>query len=309
MAATIYLHWTATGYDWIRPGYDWIRPGYHHVIISGDGRVHRLHATSVDLPAHTWARNSNAVALSCACMGGQPDPWTLPPTPAQLESLCAETAAIATSWGWSASDITIQRVMTHAEAASNKDGRVMHDNYGPVVWGGTGERWDLLQLEKNGPLDGGEQLRRRVRELMAGSTSQTPSPSTDRLIFKSNTTIQARGDALDVAIDSKERSWALAADLLERYGIPHAWDANQRRILIGALDVAPTYRDDSVQASVGWPLFTMTLQTGNAPVILTGIVRPSEAGDRAWCRVLEFAEEFGISVGYEPFTLLERRGG
>ena len=103
-------------------------------------------------PAHTYGRNSNAVALSCACMGGQPDPWTLPPTPAQLESLCAETAAIARSWGWSAEDITIQRVMTHAKAASNKDGRLMHDNYGPVVWGGTGERWDLLQLEKNGPL-------------------------------------------------------------------------------------------------------------------------------------------------------------
>ena len=296
MAATIYLHWTATGYDWIRPG-------HYHAIIGGDGRVHRLHATSVDLPAHTWARNSNAVALSCSCMGGQPDPWTLPPTPAQLDSLCAETAAIATSWGWSASDITIQRVMTHAEAASNKDGRVMHDNYGPVVWGGTGERWDLLQLEKNGTLDGGEQLRRRIRELMEDPTASAA------LEFKGVTTILARGEALDVAIDSEGSSWALAADLLERFGIPHAWDANQRRILIGALDVAPTYRDDSVQASVGWPLFTMTLQTGNAPVILTGIVRPSEAGDRAWCRVLEFAEEFGISVGFEPFTLLERRGG
>ena len=33
------------------------------------------------------------------------------------------------------------------------------------------------------------------------------------------------------------------------------------------------------------------------------------ADDRAWCRVLEFAEEFGISVHYNPFTLLERRGG
>ena len=302
MAATIYLHWTATGYDWIRPG-------HYHAIIGGDGRVHRLHATSVDLPAHTWARNSNAVALSCACMGGQPDPWTLPPTPAQLESLCAEAAAIARSWGWSANEITILRVMTHAEAASNKDGRVMHDNYGPVVWGGTGERWDLLQLEKNGPLDGGEQLRQRIRELMAGATSQMPSQTSERLSFKSDSTIQARGEALAVAIDAKGRSWALAADLLVRYDIPHAWDANLRRILIGSLDVAPTYRDDSVQATVGWPLFTMTLQTGNAPVILTGIVRPSAQGDRAWCRVLEFAEEFGISVRYEPFTLLERRGG
>lgn len=30
---------------------------------------------------------------------------------------------------------------------------------------------------------------------------------------------------------------------------------------------------------------------------------------RAWCRVLEFAEEFGISVSFEPFMLWERRGG
>ena len=49
----------------------------------------------------------------------------------------------------------------------------------------------------------------------------------------------------------------------------------------------------------------MTLQSGNAPVILRGILRRN----RAWCRVLEFAEEFGISTSFEPFTLLERRGG
>lgn len=49
---------------------------------------------SADLPAHTWRRNSNSIALACVCMGGQPDPWT-------------------------AADITIQSVMTHAEAASN----------------------------------------------------------------------------------------------------------------------------------------------------------------------------------------------
>ena len=49
----------------------------------------------------------------------------------------------------------------------------------------------------------------------------------------------------------------------------------------------------------------MTLQNGNAPVILRGILRDN----RAWCRVLEFAEEFGISVSFKPFTLHERRGG
>jgi hypothetical protein len=81
--------------------YTWQRSGLYHSIISGDGRVQRLH--------------------------GRP-----------ARSL--EHAAIARSWGWSAADITIQRLMTHAEAASNRDGRVMHDNYGPVIWGSIGER-------------------------------------------------------------------------------------------------------------------------------------------------------------------------
>ena len=89
MAAVIYLHWTATGYDSIRPGQ------YHSII--GDGRVHRLYAYSLDLPAHTYGRNRNSVALSCACMGSIHDPWTRSPTPTQPNSLCAEAAAIARS--------------------------------------------------------------------------------------------------------------------------------------------------------------------------------------------------------------------
>ena len=308
MAAVIYLHWTATGYDWIRPG-------RYHSIIGGDGRVHRLHAYRVDLPAHTDARNRNSVALSCACMGGSPDPWVLPPTPAQLDSLCAETASLARSWGWGADAISLQSVMTHAEAASNRDGRVMHDNYGPVIWGGSGERWDLLHLEKGGPTNGGDQLRHRIRALLAGDASAPgfvadgAAATSEPLGFRGFTTIQARGEALTVQIDQHGRSWGLASELLERYEIPHAWDASLRRLFIGALDVAPTFRDDAVQASVGWPLVEMTLQSGSAPVVLTGILRPSAHGDRAWCRVLEFAEEFGISVAYEPLVLGERRGG
>ena len=46
-------------------------------------------------------------------MGGIPDPWTQPPTPAQLSSLCAEAAAIARSWGWQKGDISLQSVMAH----------------------------------------------------------------------------------------------------------------------------------------------------------------------------------------------------
>ena len=92
---------------------------------------------------------------SPAGFGGSVTDWAMP-------------AAIARSWGWQDADISLQSVMTHAEAASNRDGRVMHDNYGPMIWGGTGERWDLLQLEKNGTSDGGEQLRQRIRALLGG---------------------------------------------------------------------------------------------------------------------------------------------
>ena len=53
----------------------------------------------------------------------------------------------------------------------------------------------------------------------------------------------------------------------------------------------------------------LTLLTGNAQVIFTGILRPGPSGDRAWCRELEFAEEFGISVSYDPVLLGKRRGG
>ena len=53
----------------------------------------------------------------------------------------------------------------------------------------------------------------------------------------------------------------------------------------------------------------LTLQTGNAPVKLTGVLRPGASGDRAWCRVVEFAEELGISISYSPLVLGECRSG
>ncbi len=82
---------------------------------------------------------------------------------------------------------------------------------------------------------------------------------------------------------------------------------------MGVHDVSPTYRVDAIQADVGWALFEMSLKTFNAPVILTGIMRPSNDRPtqtaRAWCRVVEFAEEFGVSIAYIPLALGERRGG
>ena len=84
-------------------------------------------------------------------------------------------------------------------------------------------------------------------------------------------------------------------------------DASHRRLLIGATDVSPTFREDGVQAEVGWPLFEMSLQSSSAPEILRGIVRPGTDGDRGL--VVEFADEFGISSDFDPLRLGKRRGG
>ena len=94
-------------------------------------------ATASPWPAPAWAVS---LTLDAAAHGGS------------AAQLCQEVAGIARSWGWTAADITIQSVMTHAEAASNRDGRWMHDNYGPVIWGGTGERLIYCSWSSTGPV-------------------------------------------------------------------------------------------------------------------------------------------------------------
>ena len=77
-----------------------------------------------------------------------------PPTEAQLNAIAQVVCVLA-----DALDLTIdlQRVMTHAEAADNKDGLWCHDPYGPDA---TVERWDLLVLREGSPRwSGGDELR------------------------------------------------------------------------------------------------------------------------------------------------------
>jgi len=73
-----------------------------------------------------------------------------------------------------------------------------------VICGGTGERWDLLQLQRYGPSDGGEQLRKGIQALMRGEPSAGFTTTVDRpkpLLFRGYTTVKARGDDLSVQID------------------------------------------------------------------------------------------------------------
>ena len=155
----IYLHWTAGGYNH--------RSGPYHSTIQGDGSIYKHTGGDYDVrTGHTYGRNTNNVGLSVASMGGVP--WkTYPPKDIQIDSMMKEAAKIALSWGWKPGDVSIKNVMTHAEAGSNKDGKVMHDNYGPVMWGGNGERWDWLQLkETDTPGSGGDKLRQKMKKFM-----------------------------------------------------------------------------------------------------------------------------------------------
>ena len=168
----IYLHWTAGNYD--------STYGPYHTVFTGDGTMHRK--TEYDQHVgHTYGRNSNSVGLSLAA---NPDigQW---PTEAQKESMAKEAARIAKGWGWSSSDINLNKVMTHGEAGSNLDGVNAHTMYGLFGRGdsrvqpdkeakATGrvaafERWDLDIMkpgEKYG--SGGDEMRERIRKFMTG---------------------------------------------------------------------------------------------------------------------------------------------
>ena len=100
-----------------------------------------------------------------------------------------------------------------------------------------------------------------------------------------------------------------ATELLDRNQISHRCDDASQRILVDTIDVVPTCREEAVQRSLGWPIFELSFQSGAALVLLLGILLTEMGEEKAWCRVLEFAEEFGISVQFDPFVLGERRGG
>ena len=154
----MYLHWTGSDYSTIGKG-------RYHTIFGGAGDKNQNADYDATL-SHTFKRNKNSVGLAIAAMGGKG--WDqYPPTSPQLVGMMKEAARIGMSWGMKPSDVTNKRVMTQAEAASNKDGLGLHDNYGPVDWGGTGERWGLYKLRKNDPDgSGGDRLRSMMKSFM-----------------------------------------------------------------------------------------------------------------------------------------------
>ena len=166
----IYLHWTAGNYT--------STGGPYHTVFTGDGTMHRK-TEYTERSGHTEGRNTNSVGLALA---SNPDinQW---PTKKQKVAMAKEGARIAKGWGWSSSDINLNKVLTHGEAGSNLDGVNATTNYG-LFGRGDGrvqpekeklaggsiaafERWDLDIMKKGDKYgSGGDEMRNRIKGFM-----------------------------------------------------------------------------------------------------------------------------------------------
>ncbi|HIK28133.1 MAG: N-acetylmuramoyl-L-alanine amidase [Oscillatoriaceae bacterium SKW80] len=270
----IYLHWTGTSYDWAEPG-------HYHTVILGNGSVKRLTGYDQPLKAHTAGRNEESVAIAIACMGERG--WDdYPPTAIQIENMCKEVALLAFQLGWKPDEINIYRVMTHAEAAANRDfplekvkqvsewsyptstpqaeryvakARALgmpHENYGPDFWfdgwpAGFFERWDLWQLkpsERRG--EGGFILRDKIKKYL----SQMDVPE---ISIKSNS--PAQPNECKVYLDSQviatgyilsdNRCYVQLSKLTAAFGIPLSVNSELGYINLLTDKFQPKYLADS----------------------------------------------------------------
>jgi len=274
----IYLHWTATPYNWQNPG-------SYHTVIQGDGRVVRLTPYDHFLPKHTKGRNSNAVGIAIACMGGGNDFWNkYPPTNQQIEAMCKEVAQLATKLQWSRDDITIKKVMTHAEAASNRDrmNPKPHENYGPVEWGGTGYRWDLMKFTKNGPSNGGDVLREKIKQYM------TAEKTTPRILRE--VSVDCNGTIITGELYENTSTYVPVASLASAYKFPIDWNPDKMRVYIYGDNLpTPKYIHDDLGLN---DVDNVDICSTDGRIIMSGFLKNS----RAYVKVVEFANEFDIPL-------------
>lgn len=273
----IYLHWTATPYNWHESG-------HYHTVVQGNGNIVRLTPYDHFLGAHTWLRNSDAVAIAIACMGGS-NYWNeYPPTTEQLEAMCKETANLARSLGWKKEDIVIQKIMTHAEAASCKDGCYPHYNYGPVPWGGDGTRWDLMQLTEDGADDGGEVLRNKIKQYM---TFNSPPDALKAI------SIDCNGTVIEGQLYSNMSTYTRISKLASAYNFNVDWNPEKRRVFIYGENLPnPKYIYDNSELE---NVEKVDICSTDGKIIMSGFLKDNHA----FVRVVEFANEFNISLKVE----------
>jgi hypothetical protein len=270
----IYLHWTATDYNWAEPG-------HYHTVILGNGTVKRMTGYDQALKEHTARRNVESVGLAIACMGG--DGWSdFPPTSVQIENLCKEAAQLALHLGWKPEDITINRIMTHAEAAANRDfpleavrqvsglrypsstpqaeayekkARSLglpHENYGPAEWfdgwpGGFCERWDLWQLKSSDkPGEGGIVIREKIKKYVTQMASASPALANALNNPANQCKILLNSKPITTGILlADNRCYAKVGDLATAYGMKANWNNKTRYINLLSPKFKPKFLADS----------------------------------------------------------------
>jgi hypothetical protein len=280
----IYLHWTATDYYWAEPG-------HYHTVILGNGAVKHLTGYDQPLKEHTAGRNEESVSIAISCMGDSG--WEdYPPTNIQIENMCKEAAQLAFKLGWKPEEITINRVMTHAEAAANRDfplekaqlvsewklpsstpqadeyvrkARELgmpHENYGPFSWfdswpGGFAERWDLWQLKPSDPEGkGGFILRDKIKKYL----SQMSVPE---ISVSSPAPPAGQSNECKIYVESQlvttgyllpdNRCYAQLSKLAAAYGVPVTLSKDHRSVNLLTTKFKPKYLADSPLIS-GYPV-------------------------------------------------------
>ena len=200
----IYFHWSGgIGYNG--------RPAPYHSFVDGSGKVHYNSGYDKDRNNHTWRRNTNSVAIAANAMGhtGQDKGyieakgWAQTPLKSiQVNSMTLEAAKLALAWGWKESDINIKNIMTHAEAAANRDGLAPTPNYGP---GGQAPiRWDLWYLKQGGAKwSGGEIMRNMIKQHMRNLNRQANAGSSTQSV-SAITPAEPRGNQIASAINQPD---------------------------------------------------------------------------------------------------------
>ena len=154
----LYIHWTAGRYDQVFEDY--------HINITGDGDIY-AQEFSLFLN-HTYKRNSNAIGIAVDAMyNGTPEDFgDYPVTKKQMNVLAQVIAKICIELPI---PLDIEHVLTHAEAADNKDGCYPDYEYNGYPNGMYGpdhnwERWDLWKTKpEDAPYSGGDIIRGNAR--------------------------------------------------------------------------------------------------------------------------------------------------
>ncbi|WLW37325.1 endolysin [Synechococcus phage S-RS29] len=174
----IYLHWSGAGHNNTSP---YKGNGYNTYIKGPGGQPVSVSKYGSGWPGHTYMKNGrNAAGIGLSAMLDYdkygPNSWgPHAPTDAQYKGMAKEAAALATNWGWKPSDITDQRVRTHAE-----EYRDFPNLYRRHV--STDFRWDLSMLKPGQPAySGGPKMREMIKREMTrfGPNTGSGDPPSD----------------------------------------------------------------------------------------------------------------------------------